>query len=197
MTLVLLHHTHITAAHKGRVVKSSWVPIIKETQDALDQLAAIVADEKASGFAQGKAQGEVEAKRILVQKLAALEQGAADERQALRDRSASLAIEIVRKLAPSLGSASLVPALAKQMASGLVPDSKIKLYVHPDALTETRMHIAPLDMHIEVVADVDANEFLCRIETSQGQIDGSLDVQLDALSQAFAMKNARHEARHE
>jgi flagellar biosynthesis/type III secretory pathway protein FliH len=189
MGLVILHNSRITAAHKGRVIKAAWVPVVKETQAALDQLAAIVADEKAAGFAEGKAKGEAEAKQIVTQKLVALEQKFKTHSQTLRTQSASLAVEIVRKIAPSLGISNLVPALAEQIVATLTLDSKIKIYVHPNALIETRMKFIPLDMHVEVISDADSDEFSCRIETSLGVIDGGLETQLEVLRQAFVMSD--------
>ncbi len=196
MTLVLLHEGDIKAAHNGRVVKKAWVPAVRETQATLDQLHDMVAHEREAGFAEGKAAGEAEAHMIWNQKIMALTSEAAAAHRHLRTQSSELAIEIVRKLAPSLGAAQLVPALAERLAQELVPTGKIDIYVHPDALAETRMRLASLDTPIEVWPDEQASLFECRIETTEGRIDGSLHVQLDALENAFAANTPTDDMAH-
>jgi type III secretion protein L len=192
VSIVLLHQSNVTAAHRGRVVKRAWVPTLTETKDTLDQLARIVAIERESGFAEGKAKGEAEAKLIWDQKLISLAADVAKEQNILRAKSAALAVEIVRKLAPTLGAAQLVPALTECIARDLVPGNKIEIYVHPEALIETRARVAGLDTPIDVIGDEQAELFQCRIETAHGRIDGSLNIQLDALDATFAA-NAKME----
>ncbi len=186
MSIVLLHQSTVTAAHLGRVVKRAWVPTLTETRETLDKLASIVTNEREKGFAEGKAKGEAEAKQIWNQKLISLAAEVAADQKILRAQSASLAVEIVRKIAPTLGAAQLVPALTEAIARDLVPGNKIEIYVHPEALIETRARLAALDTPIDVIGDEKAELFQCRIETAHGRIDGSLSVQLDMLDATFA-----------
>ncbi len=185
MTLILLHEGDIKAAHIGRIVKKAWLPAVQETQATLNQLHSMVAREREAGFAEGKATGEAEARLVWNEKIMTLTAGTLAAQTQLRAKSSALAIEIVRKLAPSLTIAHLVPALVEKIAQELVPSGKIDVYVHPDALIETRMRLAGLDTPIEVWPDEHADHFQCRIETTEGRIDGSLHVQLDALESAF------------
>jgi flagellar assembly protein FliH len=169
-------------------------PILRREDIAhLDHAAEIVAGLEAhrqaardvataEGFAQGHAEGAARAARETAETLAAVHNALQTERARLRASSATLALDIVRRIAAGLAAEEVLAALAEQAARDLLP-------VAPDAVGAVSRRLWPIGARIEVHADPDLPADDCVLDTPSGRTHAGLEVQLKALETVFAARD--------
>jgi len=178
-------------------------PILRREDVAhLTQAAAIVADlethrqavreaANAEGFAQGQADGAARAAQETAETLASVHAALQAERARLRASSATLALDIVRRIAAGLAPEEVLAALAEQAARDLLPEEPIGVRVAPEAVGAVSRRLWPIGARIEVHADPDLPNGDCVLDTPSGRTHAGLEVQLKALESVFT---ARQEA---
>lgn len=134
----------------------------------------------AEGLASGRAAAQAETDAIAVH----LELTARRELDALADMIGTLALEVVRRIAETIGPEQFVAALARQTAEALLTETRARLRVHASvagAVSKALEH-KPL---IAVMADPLLAPTDCVFETDRGAIIASLNNQLDAIDRSW------------
>jgi flagellar biosynthesis/type III secretory pathway protein FliH len=156
--------------------------------------AAAAERARADGHAEGFAHGERAAREALARHLTQIEAIAQRERAVLRAQVesciASLALEIVRKLAGELDAAELVTRLAHQAAAQLLDEEPATLVVHPDLATAVRARCARCadagGPALAVQEDAELDRFGCRLVTRAGTTLAGLETQLRRIERAWS-----------
>jgi flagellar assembly protein FliH len=143
----------------------------------------------AEGFAQGHAEGAAKAARETAETLASVHNALQAERARLRASSATLALDIVRRIAAGLAPDEVLAALAEQAARDLLPEEPIGVRVAPDAVGAVSRRLWPIGARIEVHADPDLPAGDCVLDTPSGRTHAGLEVQLKALEIVFAARD--------
>ena len=137
----------------------------------------------AEGFAAGMARAQKEmTEHVLEAQRAAREFNAASEK-----RLVALALSIIERIAPGLGEAQLVAALAAEALRGVQSERHLRLYVTPAAEESTRQIVEqwqrehPEIETVQVHADPDLQPFCCVVESELGRIEAGLGAQLDSV----------------
>jgi flagellar biosynthesis/type III secretory pathway protein FliH len=173
-----------------------------QSQRESDGVRVAVASDRArdAGYAEGFAAGCAAARKQLAQAQLELELAAQRERSILRRQTeasvATLALEVVRKLAGEIDAAELVAALARQAVRQLLDDEPVTLVVHPQMAERVRAQAdaGPQDAHGPAVAvqeDPTLAPLDCRLVTRSGTTLAGLDVQLRRLEAAWDAVEAR------
>jgi flagellar assembly protein FliH len=143
----------------------------------------------AEGFAKGQAEGAAKAARETAETLAGVHNALQVERARLRASSATLALDIVRRIAAGLAPDEVVAALAEQAVRDLLPEEPIDVRVAPEAVSAVSRRLWPIGARIEVRADPDLPDGDCVLDTPSGRTHAGLEVQLKALETVFASRN--------
>jgi flagellar biosynthesis/type III secretory pathway protein FliH len=183
----------LTAVEGARIPRRAW-SCMAELAQLLAQASEIVraaelqAEEvrrkaHAEGFATGVAQAQIKmTEQVLEAQRAAREFAAASEQ-----RVVALALSVVERIAPALGEASLVAALAAEALRGVQSERHLRLYVTPAAEEATRRLAVhwqrehPEIESVQVSADPNLQPFCCVVESEQGRIEAGLGAQLEAV----------------
>lgn len=184
------------------VLRAAEVPLLQHAlalRDTLerrrDEQVQAITDAIEAGRAEGRAAGFAEGRRAAAQELAETLARLASETQAERMRqradTASLALQVVRKLLGSFADDAVLLALAATAAAELLPGPLPALIVHPDQADAVRARLAaamPADgaPMFEVRADAQCAPDACRLETEHGSVDVALEAQLARLAQAWS-----------
>ena len=166
-----------------------------QSQRESDGVRLAVASDRArdAGYAEGFAAGRAAAREQLAQAQLELELAAQRDRSILRRQTeasvATLALEVVRKLAGEIDAADLVAALARQAVRQLLDDEPVTLVVHPVMAERVREHVqADADSHgpaVVVQEDPALDPMDCRLVTRSGTTMAGLDTQLRRLEAAW------------
>ncbi|HSW05251.1 MAG TPA: FliH/SctL family protein [Aquabacterium sp.] len=182
------------------VLRAAEVPVLQHAQALRDTLEhrrdvqmQMMADAVAQARSEGHAQGFATAQRESAEQLAAtlmqLSDAAAAERAQLRGDTASLALEVVRKLLGHVAEDAVLAALAETAAAELLPSASLVLVVHPaqaDAVQDRLAErIGTGGLRFEVRADPACAVDACRLETEHGSVDVALEAQLARLAAAW------------
>jgi flagellar assembly protein FliH len=143
----------------------------------------------AEGFTQGHAEGAAKAARETAETLSSVHTALQAERARLRASSATLALDIVRRIAAGLAPDEVLAALAEQAARDLLPEEPIGVRVAPDAVGAVSRRLWPIGARIEVHGDPDLPVGDCVLDTPSGRTHAGLDVQLKALETVFARRD--------
>jgi type III secretion protein L len=165
--------------------------LINECQALSDQLREErrqgFENERRRGFAVGSREGLVQCAEQLVQ----VEAEAARYIEALDDKLVRLAIEVVRRVAPRIGSNQMVPELVEQALKEVRAERFLVVRVHPDnhasvtRRVEELKHSYPMIEFIDVLSDPQLDAFACVLESEAGMVRADLSVQLDAIERAM------------
>lgn len=186
MTLILIAQTpQATLAHKGRIIKAEHVSTAQHANFLLGKLGDVIAEAKEQALAAQQAALAEENHQQCNAKLMALAVEADRLNAVQKSTVAHLALEVVRRIAPDIGSAVLLPAMIEKIVRELVQHPRLNIFVPSAALAPTRARLAAQDIAIDISIDETLSAFDCRIETPHGSIDGSLETQLSALEVAF------------
>lgn len=96
------------------------------------------------GFEQGRNEGRKLADEALAEKALAMVAAFDQERDEWRRKAMADALNIVRRIASSIGTADTLTALALDAAAELMPNDSIVLEVHSDVLEAVKARIAHL-----------------------------------------------------
>lgn len=191
-----------------RTVVESASALQAMQRDAGDRLSAAETEAQERGYQAGLAQARAEAEAALA--LQRLEQSDAHARliDAQRDETATLALQIVRKIAERLAPADVLAALADTAARECLADSPRSIRVHPDQVIAVRERLAALRrssddlsgqhsadradtiassaVPVSVIADESLTECECLLDTADGSLQVDLDTQLAAIGTWWA-----------
>lgn len=212
----------VRIASERRVLRAAELPLARDAQSLRDRLQALhdeaaarldaeAAAARRAGFAQGQAEGRRAAAEEQAQQLLALAESTAAERAALRAQLATLALQVVRKLAGQLPGDERLVRLADVAARELLDDAPVTLVVHPDDLPAVRTRLdvragpasdghgpaatpgwrLPSGLPVTVDGDPLCRPGSCRLETPQGTVDASLHTQLERLEAAWGIAHSQ------
>lgn len=145
---------------------------------------------RAEGFEAGRTEGLERAAARTAEMLAEIHRVLAAERDRLRGQAATLALEIVRRIAVDLGPDATVAALAERAVRDLLPEEPIRVRVAAERVGTVSARLWPIHGRVEVAAEPGLDPDECLIETPSGHVRAGLAVQLAALEKAFAHTEA-------
>ena len=196
MSFVLLHADRLaTTLVDDPLVAKADVPAVHSVASLLAEAGRLHEAARAdlegersaarlAGFEQGRrdghAAGEAEAREELLQ-LAARD---SEERRRRQREIATLALEVVRRIAGRLGDEAVVASLAEQAAAEIAPDTAATVRVTPAALEATRARLADRP-GLVVEADSSLGPTDCVIETVLGKTVAGLETQLAHIEAAW------------
>lgn len=144
------------------------------------------------GFEFGRIKGQEKAAEEASQHLLMLTQQAADQKLVLQSSVAQLALQVVSKIAESIGAADTVAAIAETASRDLIVDEALTVYVHPSVLVSVEQRFQQMqdnsdDMRyrVEIRGDDNLKDFDCLLETEFGTTVASLDQQLACLEKVL------------
>lgn len=216
----LINAEGVTVVTDRPVIPAAEVGALATALDAARRLSELheraeervrAAEEEArkTGHRKGLAVGAATAVERLSERLLVLERETEREREALRGRAIDNALDIVRRIAASLGDAETLAALALAAARELLPCGAIVVQVHPDRFEGVRGRLeslrragesgggtgaepAPADvaLHVEIETSLEPGE--CRLRSSNGAtVLAGLETQLRRIErQALAAAGA-------
>lgn len=184
----------------GRVVPASaWLPLtraqelVDQANRAVNALEEELATERRRAREQGLAEGREEALSQFADAIAALHSARDQLAERLRNQVTELAVAIVERIAPALGSERLVPILVDEAVRQLAFEPNLIVRVHPDVVDATRRRLAEQGVGMsgapgtEVVATPEFSEFDCVIETEGGVVRAGLREQLEQVRTILAV----------
>ena len=154
MTLIALVNTsRVTLATDELVVPAEQVRSLTDAIEAARELSSLheresarlrAAEEEARerGWHEGFAEGDEKAAERLSERLVTLGERAEREREALRRQATGNALDIVRRIAATLGEADTLAALAAEAARELIPSGGVTVQVRPDMVEPVRARLA-------------------------------------------------------
>jgi type III secretion protein L len=197
MSFVLLHADRVaTALTDDPVVPASEVGALQdaaallaaagqiraEAEDrATEAMEAGYAKGHAQGLADGHAAGEAEMRTEMFR--LALRDG--EERTKRQKEIASLALEVVRRIAGAIGDEPMVARLAERAAAQLAPETAATVRVPPAALAEAMQRLAD-HRHLTVEEDASLAPTDCVVETALGRTHAGLETQLSQIERSWA-----------
>lgn len=206
----LINAEGVTVVTDRPVIPAAEVDALSTALDAARRLSELheraeervrAAEEEArkTGHRKGLAVGAATAVERLSERLLVLERETEREREALRGRAIDNALDIVRRIAASLGDAETLAALALAAARELLPCGAIVVQVHPDRFEGVRGRLeslrragepADVALHVEIETSLEPGE--CRLRSSNGAtVLAGLETQLRRIErQALAAAGA-------
>jgi type III secretion protein L len=148
--------------------------------------------ERARGYADGKAEGEREAARLVIETVAAVDRYLAG----LEQDVAGLAMNVVRRAMGEFDMADLVARAAAHAAPDFRRSKWLKLTVHPDAVERVSRAVKDVITDGGFCCSVEADNKLgpdaCILASEVAIVDAGIETQLAAFADAFG--NLRLEA---
>lgn len=189
MSYLLLHAGRLTTLlAEDPIVPARDVGALVDTTQLLETAERIRSEEaeqgRNEGHAQGLAEGRATAEAELRAELFRLAVRDAGERQKLREDVATLAIEVVRRIAGALGPETVVAALAERAVAELVPDTVATMRVAPANVDAVSERLAKLP-GIRVSPDAELGADDCIVETALGRVHAGLETQLAAIAHTW------------
>lgn len=185
------------------VYTADQIQQLKDSTEMAAQLSAAIDDQSkvnevakaagfSAGFEQGSAQAVAEHTEKLTQSLVELHQ-AYERDVALQQKAcATLAVDVVRKIAGQVAPADWLYAEASTAAAELVDQTGLVLRVHSSQFTHVSERFANSDIFERVVADETVAPDACSIDTRYGKIDVDLETQIDRVLTLFATGDSSH-----
>ena len=164
---------------------------------ARQEAGSIIQAAREQGYATGLAAAQAEA----VSHLLEAQHQAREFIAASEERVASLAIAILLRIAPKLGTGNLVAALVHEALSSMRAERHLRIRVAPQALEATQTtleqwrHAHPEVETVTVEASAGFAPFACVVESELGHIEVGLDTQLSALRDALTAMPAESRSR--
>lgn len=156
---------------------SSMSDLIADQEKLNEQSAR---DGYQAGFEQGQQAATQASSNAIAQELLKLQQAYNAEIEMMRSNCATLAVDIVRKIAGQVRPAEWLSAEARTAAQELVQQDKLVLRVHSSQLDDVQSSLSESSEHtfLRVVADEAVAPNACSIETQFGRVDVDLDTQI-------------------
>lgn len=162
-----------------------------EAQKLNDAAKRAYAVEYAQGYKDGKAQGEIEAARLIADTSARVDRYLAG----LEGEVAGLALDVVRRVLGQFDVGTLVASAARQAISEVRRAKYLKFRVHPQNISRLRdeLNAALQDSDLGMSVEIDADDTLapeaCILSTDMAVIDAGIEAQLAAITEAIASKS--------
>lgn len=148
------------------------------------------------GYERGYEDGRAAGIDTFSRAIEALSEARDELAASMHEQALELAIAVVDRIAPRIGSDKLVPALVAEAVQHLAMEPTLTIRVHKEVAEPVRERCDAMDSaalpNLEVVADEDLAEFDCVIETRGGLVNAGFDKQLQQVSAILAA--ARSEA---
>lgn len=201
MTYLILHaDAAITALTDDPIVAASDVPTFASALALLTRAGALYddsarraakADEAghAEGFERGRQEGRAAAEAETRAELFRLVVRDAEQRATRRDEIATLAIEVVRRIAADIGEEAFVAAIADRATASLAADTAAIVKVAPRDAEAVRARLSERSA-LAVEADATLAPGDCIVETPLGRTHAGLETQLAQIDKAWT--EARH-----
>lgn len=145
-----------------------------------------------AGYEQGSQQAATEHAKIYEQTLINLHHAYQRDVAAQQKACATLAVDVVRKIAGQVAPADWLYAEASTAAAELVDQTGLVLRVHSSQLANVSERFANSTIFERVVADETVEPDACSIDTRYGKIDVDLETQIDRVLALFAAGDASH-----
>ncbi|WP_054309956.1 type III secretion system stator protein SctL [Mesorhizobium sp. 1M-11] len=162
-----------------------------EAQKLNDAARRAYAAEYAQGYKDGKAQGEIDAARLVTDTSAKVDHYLVG----LEAEVAGLALDVVRRVLGQFDVGTLVAKAARQAISEVRRAKYLKFRVHPQNVARLRdeLNVALQDSDLGMSVEIDADETLgpeaCILSTDMAVIDAGIEAQLAAIAAAIANKS--------
>ena len=196
MSFVVLHADQFTTAlATNPIVPAAQIDRLRDTL-ALFEEAGRVRDEargsiaearelgRAEGYEAGRREGRAAGEEEIRAEHLRLTVRARDEEPRRRAEIATLALEVVRRIAGELGDPAVVAGLAERAAATVSPDQAAVVRVAPPALAEAAARLRDRP-GVTVEADPALSGTDCVVETPYGRTHAGLDVQLAQVERVF------------
>lgn len=154
--------------------------------DAQEARDAARAAARAEGFAAGHAEGRAAGEASIRDELLRLAQDDAVRAETQRADLAKLALEVVRRIAGTIGAPEMIAGIAAQAAAQVAPETAATVRVHPAAVVRVTERLATL-RHISVEADETLAPDDCVVATPLGRTHAGLDTQIAQLERAWGL----------
>lgn len=155
-----------------------------EDQNSINESARVAGF--SAGYEQGSLQASAEHTAELQQTLVDLHQKYQRDVEAQKAACASLAVDIVRKIAGQIAPADWLYAEASTAAAELVDKTGLVLRVHSSQLASVTKRVENNDVFERVVADEAVAPDACSIDTRYGKINVDLETQIEQMLNLFA-----------
>lgn len=165
-----------------------------ELSAAIDDQNALNESAKTAGFTSGYEQGK---KAAIAEHAAEFQQTVLGLQQAYqrdvavqKEACASLAIDIVRKIAGQIAPADWLYAEAATAAAELVDQTGLVLRVHSSQFESVNERVASSGVFERVIADESVAPDACSIDTHYGKIDVDIETQIEQVLSLFAVSDS-------
>lgn len=189
----------------GRILRArdaqAWQDGFQFLASARSQAEQLMADarrsyanEFAQGYEDGKAEGAVEAAKLLSNVALKVDRYL----ESVEEEVADLALEIVRRVIGEFEPDVLVAKAARQAVWDLRRSKCLKLSVHPDAVPSVRDQLddilidSDLGLNIEIVSNAGLDEGACTITTDASVVYASLNAQLGVIAATITEQTKVH-----
>lgn len=142
-----------------------------------------------AGYEQGALQASTEHAAVLQKKLLELQQAYQSDIAAQKETCASLAIDIVRKIAGQIAPANWLYAEASTAAAELVDQAGLVLRVHSSQYASVSERVADGHVFERVIADETVAADACSIDTRYGKIDVDIETQIEQVLNLLAVRD--------
>jgi type III secretion protein L len=209
MTLIALTDREpvLTAVAGRRIPRRAWADtsemarLLCEAGDivraAEQQADTVIEQARARGHAQGVSQAQAQMARHLLD----AQRQSREFLDASQQRIVALAVAIVERIAPALGEAPVVAALAEEALGAVQAEKYIRIRVPEAAAADTQAMLDrwrdehPQVETVQVSVDPRLEPFTCVVESELGRIEAGLPAQLEAVRARLSAVAARTESR--
>ena len=139
-----------------------------------------------AGYEKGKQRAKEECRQAMEQATIELHKVYQSDVLAQREACATLAVDIVRKIAGQVAPADWLFAEASTAAGELIDQTGLTLRVHANHFESVSKRVAGDKLFDRVVADETIASDACRIDTCYGTIEVDLETQIDRVLSLFA-----------
>lgn len=201
MSFIVLHADRFaTALTEDPVIPAADVPLLNSVVDLLDEAHKLHSDAgrqadaarreaREQGYAAGHGEGLEAARAEIRAELFALAMRDGEERRRQRGEIASLALEVVRRIAGEIGGPALVAGLAERATAALVPETVATVRVAPAHVDDVAARLAARP-GFTVEGDPSLAPTDCVVETALGRTHAGLETQLAQIEVAWAGTSA-------
>ena len=183
----------LTAVAGRRIPRRAWADtremsrLLSEAEDiarAAEQHAdAFIEEARARGYADGVSQAQAQ----MTQHLLDAQRQSREFLDASQQRIVALAVAILERIAPALGEAPVVAALAEEALGAVQAEKYIRIRVTVAAAAATQAMLDrwrdehPQVETAQVSVDQHLEPFTCVVESELGRIEAGLPAQLEAV----------------
>jgi flagellar biosynthesis/type III secretory pathway protein FliH len=185
----------LTAVAGKRIPRRAWADtsemsrLVAEAGEIVKTAERKAVDIREQAREEGHAEGLAQAQAQMARNLLESQRQSREFLDASQQRIVALAVAILERIAPTLGEAQVVAALAKEALSTVHAEKYLRIRVTaPAAATTQAMLEQWRDEHPEIetaqiTVDPHLAPFTCVVESELGRIEAGLPAQLEAVSE--------------